>query len=84
MPQYRLASQEQAKHLRSEAAASIAAGDHGRDVSDQYVRITVLLAVVLFLTAVSQRFSIQKVRMAIVGLALLVLGYSVFALVTIG
>jgi hypothetical protein len=45
---------------------------------------TTMLAVVLFLTAVSQRFSIRSVRMAIVGLALLVLGYSVFALVSIG
>ncbi len=84
MPQYRLAAQAQADKIRGQAATSIQTGDHSRDLSDQYVRITVLLAVVLFLTAVSQRFSIRRVRMAIVGLALVVLGYSAFALVTIG
>lgn len=84
MPEYRLASQEQAMSLRHQAEVAIEDGNHSRDVSDHYVRITVLLAVVLFLTALSQRFSIRIVRMSIVGLALAVLLYSVYALATVG
>jgi hypothetical protein len=44
----------------------------------------VLLAVVLFLTALSQRFNIRKVRLGIIGTALVVLAYAIFALATVG
>ena len=83
MPQYHLETQEQADSYRSQARAAQNAGNHGRDVSDRYVRVTVLLAVVLFLTALSQRFSIRGVRTALIGVALLTLIYSIVVLVTI-
>ncbi len=83
MPEYRLASQEEADRYRAQAGAALNTGNRARDVSDRYVRVTVLLAVVLFLTALSQRFSIRGVRMALVGVALAVLVYSVVVLATI-
>ena len=48
MPQYTNASASQASHLDKAATAAFDAGNHGRDISDEYVRGTVLLAVVLF------------------------------------
>jgi hypothetical protein len=84
MPQYKNASAAQAKQLDQEAGAAFDAGNHSREIGDQYVRVTVLLAVVLFLTALSQRFDIRKVRFGIIGTALVVLTYSLFALATVG
>jgi hypothetical protein len=83
MPEYRLAAQQQATSDYARAEASVNAGNRSRGVSDQYVRSTVLLAVVLFLTALSQRFSVRGVRMALVGVAVVVLGYSIVFLATI-
>lgn len=83
MPEYKLAAQQQAERDRAHAQAALNAGNRGRDVSDRYVRVTVLLAVVLFLTALSQRFSIRAVRMSLVGVAIAVLGYSIVALASI-
>ena len=83
MPQFKNSSAEQAARLDAEASAAFDAGNHARDVGDEYVRVTVLLAVVLFLIAVSQRFDIRNVRLGIIGLAMLVLGFSIVQLVLI-
>jgi hypothetical protein len=83
MPQYKNASSDQAARLDREALSAFDAGNHERDIGDQYVRVTVLLAVVLFLTAVSQRFNFRNVRLGIIGLAILVLVFSIVQLVLI-
>ena len=51
-------------------------GDGARKTGDDYVRNTVLLATVLFLTALSQRFKVQGVRVALLVMSgvLLVIG----------
>jgi hypothetical protein len=84
MPQYRNASAAEATRLDQEANRAFDAGNHSREIGDEYVRVTVLLAVVLFLTALSQRFDIRKVRLGIIGTAFVVLVYSIFALATVG
>jgi hypothetical protein len=84
MPQYRNASADHSSQLDKESTAAFDAGNHSRDVGDEYVRVTVLLAVVLFLTALSQRFDIRKVRLGIIGVSLVVLAYSLFSLATVG
>ena len=84
MPQYSNASAALAQRLDKEATAAFDAGNHAREIGDEYIRVTVLLAVVLFLTALSQRFDIRKVRLGIIGTALAVLTYSMFALATVG
>jgi hypothetical protein len=84
MPGYQNADAVKAAELDAQATAAFDSGNHERDVGDQYVRETVLLAVVLFLIAVSQRFDIRKVRLGILGVALLMLGFSLVQLVLIG
>ena len=83
MPSYHNASLEQGSKLDAQATSAFDAGSHARDVGDKYVRVTVLLAVVLFLIAVSQRFDIRNVRLGIIGLAMLVLAFSLVQLVLI-
>jgi hypothetical protein len=62
MPQYRNALLERAAELNSEATATFTEGTKARAVAENYVRSTVLLATVLFLVAVAQRFKIRNVR----------------------
>ena len=55
--------------------------DAARETGDKYLRNTVLLATVLFLTALSQRFKVRNVRLGLIGVsaALLVIAmYFVF------
>jgi hypothetical protein len=71
MPEYHNAKSEQAVKLGDEASEFFAQGTKARGVSDGYVRVTVLLATVLLLTAISQRFRTQQVRIALAILAAL-------------
>ena len=75
MPQYQLPQQDHAKALDLSADLHAAAGEHAGIVADQYIRITVVLAGVLFLVGIGSTFSIRGVRYALVGLgALLLIG----------
>jgi hypothetical protein len=80
MPQYRNANLEQAASLDRSAVDAFNNGNHQRDVADEHVRVTVLLAGVLFLTALSQRFDIAVVRRGIIVVAIAVFIYSLYAL----
>ena len=75
MPQYRLADQARADALDREAEAAAAAGNHAAVVGDDYVRITVFLAAVLFLVGIGSTFKLPTVRyvLIVVGAVLLVL-----------
>jgi hypothetical protein len=81
MPQYRNASAARAASLEAHASEVFEEGASARETGDKYVRTTVLLATVLFLIAVSQRFKLFKVRVGImaVGVALLVLALASIA-----
>jgi hypothetical protein len=72
MPQYHNPQTAQAASLNNEASATFEQGTQARDTADEYVRATVLLALVLFLVALSQRFD----RLAVRG-GLLVLGFAI-------
>jgi len=73
MPQYRNADLAQAAALNGQASATFTRGSDARDTGDHYVRTTVLLATVLFLIALSQRFRAHGVRMSVLALALVLL-----------
>jgi hypothetical protein len=75
MPQYKLADQAKADALDREAEAAAAAGNHAAVVGDEYVRITVFLAAVLFLVGIGSTFKLPTVRyvLIVVGAVLLVL-----------
>jgi len=64
MPEYHNTRTEQAAHLNAEAQEVFDDGTEARDTADRYVRQTVLLATVLFLIAVAQRFRVRGVRIA--------------------
>ncbi|HTS74051.1 MAG TPA: hypothetical protein VMG74_10095 [Gaiellaceae bacterium] len=73
MPQYRNADLAEASALNAQASATFTRGTDARETGDHYVRTTVLLATVLFLIALSQRFRAHGVRMSVLVLALVLL-----------
>lgn len=62
MPEYHNALAEQGATLNETAGVTFEAGTAARENADRYVRQTVLLATVLFLVAVAQRFTYRAVR----------------------
>ena len=83
MPEYRNPQLDQAKHLNEEAAVKFEEGTHSRETAEHYVRATVLFALVLFLVAVGQRFSVHHVRVATMVMALGLLAYSLYDIGTL-
>jgi hypothetical protein len=77
MPQYHNPRFAQATQLNNLAAATFALGSAARDNSDNYVRVTVLFAAVLFLVAIAQRFTIRNVRVATTTIAIALLVFAV-------
>ncbi len=73
MPEYRNAKREEAKRLKAEAAAIFERGTQAGDMGDRYVRITVLLASVLLIVAIGQRFHVTTVRTGLLIAAFLLL-----------
>ena len=83
MQEYRCSKLEEANRLRDQAAAVFEQGNVARQHSDDYVRVTVTLATVLLLTAVSQRFKIHAVRIGISGIAVLLLCFPLYRILTL-
>ena len=69
MPEYRNAKHEQFLELTRQAAETADQGTKSGETGDQYVRITVLLATVLLITAIGQRFRFKAVRIVFMVLA---------------
>jgi hypothetical protein len=69
MPEYHNAKHEQFLGLSKQAAAVADQGTRSGETGDQYVRITVLLATVLLITAIGQRFRFKAVRIVFMILA---------------
>jgi hypothetical protein len=65
MPQYRNAAAERAANRRRLASAAFEGGTAAREKGDKYLRNTVLLATVLFLTALAQKFKVEQVRIGL-------------------
>jgi hypothetical protein len=83
MPEYRNSKAEEAVRLNRRAADYFEQGNMARQHSDDYIRVTMTLATVLLLTAISQRFKIHAVRLAIAGLAFVLLAFPVYRLLTL-
>src|SRR5436190_10692120 len=71
MPEYHNAKHEQFLSLNKQAADVTGQGTKSGETGDQYVRITVLLATVLLITAIGQRFRFKTVRVVFMVLACL-------------
>ena len=73
MPEYRDSNAAEFTRLDREATELFRQGTRAREHGDEYVRVTVTLATVLLLTAISQRFRDHRIRLALVVLATLLL-----------
>jgi hypothetical protein len=73
MPDYHNAKHEQFLGLNKKAGEVADQGTKSGETGDQYVRITVLLATVLLITAIGQRFHFKTVRVVFMILACLLL-----------
>jgi len=62
MRQYVVPQDAQAKALNAQADALFAEGEDAAGTADKYVRLTVLLAAVLFLVGIGSRFPVQVAR----------------------
>lgn len=73
MGEYRSSKAEGSPRLKERASEKFEQGNKARNLADNYVRVTVPLATVLLLMAISQRFRIQKVRVGLAAIAALLL-----------
>jgi hypothetical protein len=83
MAEYHSAKTEEAAKLNDQATEVFERGTRARQYSDQYVRITVTLATVLLLIAVSQRFKMRGVRFGLLVIAMLLLCFPVYHILTL-
>ncbi len=83
MPEYHNANAEAAVKRGEEATEAFEHGSAARAVSDKYVRATVVLATVLLLIAISQRFKTHGVRLGMAIVALLLLCLPLYRLIAL-
>jgi len=69
MPQYRPPGAARARAYDAKAAHEFEQGAFAREHGDQYLRDTILLATVLFLTAIASRFKVRAVRVGLLGVS---------------
>ena len=83
MAEYRSSKAEAAAKLNDQASEVFEQGTRGQQYSDQYVRATVTLATVLLLIAVSQRFKTRGVRVGLLVIAMFLLCFPVYHILTL-
>jgi hypothetical protein len=83
MPEYHNAQTEHAAVLNEQATAAFDEGTHSRENAERYVRQTVLFATVLFLIAISQRFTYRAVRRTATVIAAAVMLVALVGVVTL-
>jgi len=81
MPSFKDPLAEEATRLAHEAQTYFEEAAESRETGDQYVKVTVLLATVLLLTALSQRFKPLGPRVIVIAIALVLLLSSMTLLV---
>jgi hypothetical protein len=82
MPQYHNPQLAQATILNNQALARFEQGTSAIETAEEYVLATVLLATILFVVALRHRFTIARVRTALLALALVLVLYGVVTLAT--
>jgi hypothetical protein len=83
MPEYKQPEQDHANELNAEADHLYAEGSSAGSNADQYVRVTVYLATVLFLVAISGHFPLRGVRVGLVTVGIVVLVLALGTLATL-
>jgi hypothetical protein len=82
MPQYQLADQAKAEALDREAEAKSKAGTEAGLVGDNYIRITVFLAAVLFLVGIGSTFKLHSIRYALISVGAVLLIFATVLLLS--
>lgn len=82
MPEYHNAQLERAKQLEEAGDAAFQHGTEARANGERFLRNTVLLATVLFLTALAQRFHVLTVRLGLVAVSGILLVIAVIVMIT--
>jgi len=82
MPEYVNANSANSAKLAAQATEYFNRGVETRENADSYIKITVLLATVLLLTALSQRFKSFGPRVAVVAVAFILLVVSLYSIAT--
>ena len=80
MPQYKIPQEAQATTLNAQSTAEFNHGQSAASTADNYVRLTVLLAAVLFLVGISSHFPVLGGRYGLLGLAGALLIFSIVQL----
>ena len=80
MPQYRIPQQAAAQVANDQANAEFTKGEAASGTADKYVRLTVILAAVLFLVGIGSRFPVRSARYGLIGIAAILLAVSVVQL----
>lgn len=81
MPQYRIPEEGQGRRLTLRAHAQFEAASRAGNNSDRYVRVTVILASVLFILGISGHFPVRSARYTLIVIGGVLITYSVFELV---
>jgi hypothetical protein len=81
MRQYKLPAQARANALDAAATAKFNHGNYAGNVGDNYVRITVFLAAVLFLVGIGSSFKLPSIRYALITFGTLLLIVSVVLII---
>jgi hypothetical protein len=82
MAEYMNANSQESAKLVEQAKSHFEKGVGTRETGDNYVKVTVFLATVLLLTALSQRFEIFAARVAVVAIAFTLLAISTYWILT--
>jgi hypothetical protein len=80
MPQYMRPGLAEAQALDARAKAAFADGEKDGSTADKYVRLTVVLASILFLVGISTHFPYRGVRYGLIGLGIVLLVLSLVQL----
>ena len=75
---YQSSNSYEAEKLNRRAGEVFETGNEARESSDQYVRVTVILATVLLLIAVSQHFKARRVRICMLAFAAVLLCFPMY------
>jgi hypothetical protein len=80
---FRSAKTAEALRLNKDAADVFDKGTRARHLGDDYVRVTVLLATVLLLIGISQRFHIRNVRLGLTVISAILLVLCIYHIATL-
>ena len=80
MPQYKRPGLAEAHALDDRAKAAFRDGEKDGSTADKYVRLTVVLASILFLVGISTHFPYRGVRYGLIGLGIALLLLSLIQL----